>query len=38
MPFDFGRRATDMGHASMRAVEGLARDLVAAYAITTEAA
>jgi chitinase len=33
MPFDFGRPLTDMGHASIRAVEGLQRDLVAAYAI-----
>jgi len=34
MPFDFGRPLTDMGHASIRAVEGLDRDLVSAYAIT----
>jgi hypothetical protein len=34
MPFDFGRPLTDMGHASIRAVEGLARDLVAAYGIS----
>lgn len=33
MPFDFGRALTDMGHASIRAVEGLERDLVAAYGI-----
>lgn len=38
MPFDFGPAQTDMGHASIRAVEGLARDLVAAYAISTEQA
>jgi chitinase len=38
MPFDFGRPLTDMGHASIRAVEGLARDLVAAYAITAAVA
>ncbi len=30
MPFDFGRPLTDMGHASIRAVEGLAQDLVSA--------
>ncbi len=34
MPFDFGAARTDMGHASVRAVEGLARDLVSAYAIS----
>ncbi len=34
MPFDFGRPLTDMGHASIRAVEGLQRDLVAAYGIS----
>jgi hypothetical protein len=34
MPFDFGAPLTDMGHASNKAVEGLARDLVAAYGIT----
>jgi chitinase len=33
MPFDFGAPRTDMGHASIRAVEGLARDLAAAYGI-----
>ena len=31
MPFDFGQPLTDMGHASIRALEGLQRDLVAAY-------
>jgi hypothetical protein len=34
MPFDFGRPLTDMGHASIRALEGLQRDLVAAYDIS----
>jgi chitinase len=34
MPFDFGTPLTDMGHASIKAVEGLERDLVAAYGIT----
>lgn len=34
MPFDFGKPATDMGHASIRAVEGLAADLVSAYGVT----
>jgi chitinase len=34
MPFDFGQPLTDMGHASIKAVEGLARDLVAAYGIS----
>jgi hypothetical protein len=38
MPFDFGPAATDMGHASIRAVEGLAQDLVAAYRISSSAA
>ncbi|MGO9761683.1 MAG: chitinase [Solirubrobacteraceae bacterium] len=38
MPFDFGRPLTDMGHASIKAVEGLQRDLVAAYGITAAAA
>jgi len=38
MPFDFGRPLTDMGHASIRAVEGLERDLVAAYGISHAAA
>lgn len=34
MPFDFGRPLTDMGHASIRALEGLERDLVSAYGIS----
>jgi chitinase len=34
MPFDFGAPSTDMGHASIRALEGLQRDLVAAYGIS----
>jgi chitinase len=34
MPFDFGRPLTDMGHASIRAIEGLERDLVSAYGIS----
>ncbi|MGO9319395.1 MAG: chitinase [Solirubrobacteraceae bacterium] len=34
MPFDFGAPLTDMGHASIRALEGLQRDLVAAYGIS----
>jgi chitinase len=34
MPFDFGRPLTDMGHASIRALEGLQRDLVSAYGIS----
>jgi chitinase len=38
MPFDFGRPLTDMGHASIKAVEGLQRDLVAAYGISSAAA
>lgn len=38
MPFDFGRPATDMGHASIRAVEALAADLVAAYGLSSAAA
>jgi chitinase len=38
MPFDFGPARTDMGHASIRAVEGLAQDLVSAYGISTAAA
>jgi hypothetical protein len=35
MPFDFGPPATDMGDASIRAVEGLAHDLAGAYGIAT---
>jgi chitinase len=38
MPFDFGAALTDMGHASTRAAEGLAQDLIAAYGISAEAA
>ncbi len=38
MPFDFGPARTDMGHASIRAVEGLAQDLVSAYGITAAVA
>jgi chitinase len=38
MPFDFGPARTDMGHASIRAVEGLAQDIVSAYGITAVAA
>jgi len=38
MPFDFGTPLTDMGHASIKAVEGLERDLVAAYGIASAAA
>jgi chitinase len=38
MPFDFGRPRTDMGHASIRALEGLERDLVASYGLTPSAA
>jgi len=38
MPFDFGKPATDMGHASIRAVEGLAADLASAYGLTSAAA
>jgi chitinase len=38
MPFDFGAPLTDMGHASTRAAEGLAQDLLSAYGISAEAA
>jgi chitinase len=38
MPFDFGVPLTDMGDASIRALEGLERDLVSAYGITAAAA
>jgi hypothetical protein len=31
MPFDFGPAQTDMGHASIRALEGLERDLASTY-------
>ena len=34
MPFDFGRPLTDMGHASIRALEGLEQDLVSAYHVS----
>jgi chitinase len=34
MPFDFGRPLTDMGHASITAVEGLARDIASAYGVS----
>ena len=35
MPFDFGAPLTDMGHASIRALEGLQRDIVAAYGVSS---
>jgi hypothetical protein len=38
MPFDFGAPRTDMGHASIRALEGLDRDLASAYGISSAAA
>jgi hypothetical protein len=38
MPFDFGTPATDMGHASIRALEGLAGALSSAYGISTAGA
>ncbi|HUB75275.1 MAG TPA: hypothetical protein VL979_14730 [Solirubrobacteraceae bacterium] len=38
MPFDFGRPLTDMGDASIRALEGLAADLASAYGTSPEAA
>ncbi len=34
MPFDFGPPLTDMGRASIRALEGLERDLVSAYHVS----
>jgi hypothetical protein len=34
MPFDFGPAATDMGHASIKALEALAGDLVSAYHVS----
>lgn len=34
MPFDFGTPESDMAHVSITALEGLQRDLVAAYGIT----
>jgi chitinase len=38
MPFDFGPSRTDMGHASIRAVEGLEQDIASAYDITATGA
>jgi chitinase len=38
MPFDFGKPLTDMGHASIKAAEGLAADLASAYGISRAAA
>jgi hypothetical protein len=38
MPFDFGPPSTDMGHASIRALEGLAGDLESAYHLSAAAA
>ncbi len=38
MPFDFGRPLTDMGDASIRALEGLAGAIASAYGISSEAA
>jgi chitinase len=38
MPFDFGRPASDMGHASIRALEGLASDLSGTYGLSQAAA
>jgi hypothetical protein len=38
MPFDFGHPLTDMGHASIRAAEGLARALQSAYGLSASAA
>jgi hypothetical protein len=38
MPFDFGKPLTDMGHASIKAVEGLDQDLVSAYRLSPQAA
>ena len=38
MPFDFGRPATDMGHASIRALEGLASALAGSYGLSQAAA
>jgi len=38
MPFDFGPALTDMGEASVHAVEALASDLVSAYGTSTAAA
>jgi hypothetical protein len=38
MPFDFGTPLTDMGHASIKAVEGLAGALQSAYGISAASA
>jgi chitinase len=38
MPFDFGRPSTDMGHASIKAAEGLAEDLASAYHLSLSGA
>ncbi len=38
MPFDFGQPLTDMGHASIRAAEGLARTLASTYGLSLSAA
>jgi chitinase len=38
MPFDFGPARTDMGHASIRSLEGLAHDVAAAYKISLASA
>jgi chitinase len=38
MPFDFGPPATDMGHASISSLEGLAAALSSAYGVSTAAA
>jgi chitinase len=35
MPFDFGPAKTDMGHASIRAAEGLAADIASAYHVSS---
>jgi chitinase len=38
MPFDFGAPRTDMGHASVHALEGLAGTLASAYGLSSAAA
>ncbi|HEY4917283.1 MAG TPA: chitinase [Solirubrobacteraceae bacterium] len=38
MPFDFGPARTDMGHASIRALEGLAQDIASAYGVSSTVA
>ncbi len=38
MPFDFGVPRTDMGHASVRALEGLAGDIAGAYHLSSATA